>query len=92
MITDATYVYDALGRRYSRAAGGSTRYFVYGPGGLILEQLGGNYTEITIGNGLVRRGTEYPMFDGLGSERTVRDSSQNSVGSITIPGCLLLIL
>jgi len=82
-----SFVYDGLGRRYSRAAGGTTTKFLYGPGGINLEVVGTTVTATyTHGNALLRKDSEYPMFDGLGSERTIRDGSQNSVGSITFEG------
>jgi RHS repeat-associated protein len=35
-----------------------------------------------LGNGLIRKDGEYPLFDGLGSERTVTNSSQTVTGTI----------
>ncbi|MCX6360880.1 MAG: hypothetical protein NT029_13800 [Armatimonadetes bacterium] len=68
--------YNANGKQTSRTAGGTTTEFVYGAGGMALEKQGGSYTQAyTMGNGLLRRSTEYPMFDGHGSERTVTNSS-----------------
>ncbi len=44
---------------------------------------GGTYTQAYgQGNGLLRRGSEYPLFDGHGSERTVTNSSQTVTGSV----------
>ncbi|MCX6360879.1 MAG: RHS repeat-associated core domain-containing protein [Armatimonadetes bacterium] len=81
--TSTDFAYDALGRRFSRTAGGTTTEFVYGAGGMGLEKQGGSYTQAyTMGNGLLRRGSEYPMFDGHGSERTVTNSSQTVTGSV----------
>jgi RHS repeat-associated protein len=72
-----------LGRRFSRTAGGATTEFVDGAGGMALERQGGTYTQATsVGNGLLRRGSEYPLFDGHGSERTVTNSSQTVTGSV----------
>src|SRR5207302_1388362 len=34
------------------------------------------------GNALVHKDGEYPLFDGLGSERTVTNSSQSVTGSV----------
>jgi len=74
---------DALGRRYSRANGGTTTVFYYGPGGILTEKQGANFTSAyAYGNGLIRKDGEYPMFDGLGSERTVTNSSQTVTGTI----------
>ncbi len=81
--TSTDFAYDALGRRFSRTAGGTTTEFVYGAGGLALEKQGGTYTQAySVGNGLLRRGSEYPLFDGHGSERTVTNSSQTVTGSV----------
>ena len=82
--TVSSMVYDALGRRYSRANGGTTTLFYYGPGGILTEKQGGSFTSAyAYGNGLIRKDGEYPMFDGLGSERTVTNSSQTVTGTIT---------
>ncbi len=81
--TISTFVYDALGRRYSRANGGTTTVFYYGPGGILTEKQGANFTSAyAYGNGMIRKDTEYPMFDGLGSERTVTNGSQTVTGTI----------
>jgi RHS repeat-associated protein len=81
--TSTDFAYDALGRRFSRTAGGATTEFVYGAGGMALEKQGGTYTQAcSVGNGLLRRGSEYPLFDGHGSERTVTNSSQTVTGSV----------
>ena len=81
--TSTDFAYDALGRRFSRTAGGTTTEFVYGAGGMALEKQGGSYTQAyTQANGLLRRGSEYPLFDGHGSERTVTNSSQTVTGSV----------
>jgi RHS repeat-associated protein len=81
--TTTDFAYDALGRRFSRTAGGTTTEFVYGAGGMALEKQGGSYTlAYTQANGLLRRGSEYPLFDGHGSERTVTNSSQTVTGSV----------
>ncbi|MCX6360085.1 MAG: hypothetical protein NT029_09770, partial [Armatimonadetes bacterium] len=81
--TSTDFAYDALGRRFSRTAGGTTTEFVYGAGGMALEKQGGSYTQAyTQANGLLRRGTEYPLFDGHGSERTVTNSSQTVTGAV----------
>ena len=81
--TSTDFAYDALGRRFSRTAGGTTTEFVYGAGGMVLEKQGGSYTQAySQGNGLLRRGSEYPLYDGHGSERTVTNSSQTVTGSV----------
>jgi RHS repeat-associated protein len=81
--TTTDFAYDALGRRFSRTAGGTTTEFLYGAGGMALEKQGGSYTQAyTQANGLLRRGTEYPMYDGHGSERTVTSSNQTVTGSV----------
>ena len=50
--------------------------------GMALEKQGGSYSQAySQGNGLLRRGTEYPMFDGHGSERTVTSSNQTVTGT-----------
>ena len=81
--TTTDFAYDALGRRFSRTAGGTTTEFVYDAGGMALEKQGGSYTQAyTQANGLLRRSSEYPLFDGHGSERTVTNSSQTVTGSV----------
>jgi RHS repeat-associated protein len=85
--TISSFAYDALGRRYSRTNGGTTTVFYYGPGGILAEKQGGSFTSAyAYGNGLIRKDDEYPMFDGLGSERTVTNSSQTVTGTITFEG------
>jgi RHS repeat-associated protein len=80
--TSTDFAYDALGRRFSRTAGGTTTEFVYGAGGMALEKQGGSYSQAcSQANGLLRRGSEYPLFDGHGSERTVTNSSQTVTGT-----------
>jgi RHS repeat-associated protein len=50
---------------------------------MALGKQGGTYTQAYgQGNGLLRRGSEYPLFDGHGSERTVTNSSQTVTGSV----------
>ncbi len=54
-----------------------------GAGGMALEKQCGSFTQAySVGNGLLRRGSEYPLFDGHGSERTVTNSSQTVTGSV----------
>ncbi|MGH7749156.1 MAG: hypothetical protein ACREQ5_30990, partial [Candidatus Dormibacteria bacterium] len=86
-ITQGTNVtsfeYDALGRRTSRTAGGTTTSFQYAGNVLLLEKQGTSVTATyTSGNGLLRKDGEYPMTDGLSSERTVTNSSQTVTGAI----------
>ena len=83
-----SFAYDALGRRTSRTSGGvSTTFLRTGDtngGQVLLEKQGATTTRTyTYGNALVRMNTEYPLFDGLGSERTVTDSSQTVTGTLT---------
>src|SRR5256886_1350815 len=79
--------YDALGRRITRTAGGVTRRFIYGPGGILLEKENTTYPRVyTYGNALVRMNSEYPLMDGLGSERTVTDGTQAVQGTATYEG------
>ncbi len=70
-----------------RTAGGLTTDFLSGPGGISLEKQGSTVTATyTIGNALLRKDGEYPLFDGLGSERTVTNSSQTVTGTATYEG------
>src|SRR2546430_13343690 len=79
--------YDALGRRITRTVGGTTRRFIYGPGGILLEKENTSYPRFyTYGNALVRMNSEYPLMDGLGSERTVTGANQSVSGTITFEG------
>jgi RHS repeat-associated protein len=80
----ASFAYDAAERRTSRTAGGVTTAFVFAGSQVLLEKQGTSTTRTyTYGNALVRMNTEYPLFDGLGSERTVTDSSQTVTGTLT---------
>ncbi len=77
------FVYDALGRRYSRTAGGTATVFYYAGSQVLLEKQGETFTGVyTYGNSLLRRNSEYPPYDGHGSERTVTASSQSVSGTI----------
>jgi RHS repeat-associated protein len=81
--TVSSFVYDALGRRFSRTNGGTTTKFLYDGAKVLQEKVGGSFTAAyAYGNGLIRKDSEYPMFDGLGSERTVTSSSQTVTGTI----------
>ncbi len=77
------FVDDALGRRCSRKAGGTTTVFCYAGDAILLEKQGSSFTGVyTYGNALLRRNSEYPLYDGHGSERTVPSSNQTVTGSI----------
>ena len=81
----AAFAYDAAGRRASRTAGGVTTSFLYDGGGVLLEKQGSTTTATyTYGNSLIRKDGETPLFDGLGSERTVTNSSQAVTASLTL--------
>ena len=85
--TTVSFAYDAAGRRHSRSAGGTTTRFLNGPGGVLLENQGANYTATyTHGNALIRKDSEYPLMDGIGSERTVTAANQSVGGTITFEG------
>jgi YD repeat-containing protein len=80
-----TYAYDALGRRTGSTTGGTTTAYQYDGDGVLLETQGGSVTaSYTTGNALLRKDGETPMFDGLGSERTVTNSSGVSAASLTL--------
>ena len=50
---------------------------------MLLEKQGQNFTGVyTYGNALLRRNSEYPLYDGHGSERTVTASNQSVTGTI----------
>src|SRR5205085_6785896 len=53
----------------------------HGPGDILLEK-----QRLTHENALLRKDSEYPLFDGLGSERTVTDGSQTVQGTVTFEG------
>jgi len=58
--------------------------FQYAGSQVLREKQGANYTATyTYGNALIRKDSEVPLFDGLGSERTVTDGSQNVTVSPT---------
>jgi len=78
-----SFSYDALNRRVSRTAGGVTTNFQYDDESVLLEKQGSSTTATyTYGNALIRKDGEYPLFDGLGSERTVTNSSQTVTGTV----------
>jgi RHS repeat-associated protein len=54
---------------------------------VLLEKQGSNYTAVyTHGNAQVRKDSEYPLYDGIGSERTVTAANQSVSGTITFEG------
>ncbi|MBM3494529.1 MAG: hypothetical protein FJX72_09465 [Armatimonadetes bacterium] len=56
-------VYDALGRRYSRTAGGTTTVFYSAGSQVLLEKQGDTFTGVyTYGNSLLRRNSEVPAL------------------------------
>ncbi len=71
-----TFRYDALGRQVSRQVNSVfTGYYL--DGNQMLEEKGTNGTvQYTWGNGLVRRGSEYPMTDGQGTTKLETNGSQ----------------
>jgi RHS repeat-associated protein len=84
-----TFTYDALGRRLTRASGGTTTQFLStGDAGdyqVWLEAVGSTVTsQYSYGNALVRKDSEYPLYDGLGSERTVTNGSQTVTGTLNL--------
>ncbi len=81
----ANFAYDAAGRRVSRTSGGVTTNFLFDGGAVLLEKQGGTTTATyTYGNSLIRKDGETPLFDGLGSERTVTNASQSVTASLTL--------
>ena len=85
--TSVDFAYDALRRRYSRTAGGTTTVFQYSGSQVLREKQGANYTATyTYGNALIRKDSEVPLFDGLGSERTVTDGSPSVIGTLITEG------
>ena len=80
-----SYTYDGLDRRLSRTSGGTTTSFLYDGNEILLEKQGSTTTATyTYGNALVRKDGETPLFDGLGSERTVTNSTQTVTGTLTL--------
>ena len=69
----AGFAYDAGGRRVSRTASSVTTNFLYDGGSVLLEKQGSSTTATyAYGNSLIRKDGETPLFDGLGSERTMK--------------------
>jgi hypothetical protein len=80
-----TFTYDGLGRRLTRASGGTTTQFLSSGSQVYLEAVGGTVTaQYAYGNALVRKDSEYPLYDGLGSERTVTNGSQTVTGTLNL--------
>ena len=80
-----SFAYDAEGRRVSRTAGGATTKFLFAGGKILLEKQGSTtIATYAYGNDLIRKDGETPLFDGLGSERTVTNSSQTVTGTLAI--------
>jgi RHS repeat-associated protein len=69
----------------TRTAGGVTTSFLYDGASVLLEKQGSTTTATyTYGNALVRKDGETPLFDGLGSERTVTNTSGAVQGTLTM--------
>ncbi|MCW3054245.1 MAG: repeat-containing protein, partial [Chthonomonadales bacterium] len=85
--TQSSFAYDATGRRVSRTNGGNTTKFCYAGGQILAEKQGSTTTAVyTYGNSLIRKDSEYPLFDGGGHERTVTNGSQTVTGTINFDG------
>jgi RHS repeat-associated protein len=77
-----SFAYDALGRRFSRTADGTTTRFLP-----LLEKQGATTTATyTSGNDLIRKDGETFLYDGLGSSRQSTNSSQTVTSSRTYEG------
>ena len=78
-----SFGYDALGRRILRTASGVTTRYYFDGGKILREMQAGSVTATyAYGNSLLRKDGEYPLFDGMGHERTVTNSSQTVTGTI----------
>jgi RHS repeat-associated protein len=78
--TIRSFAYDALGRRFSRTSGGVTTKFQYDGDEVLLEKQGTTTTATyTYGNALLRKDSEYSLYDGLGSARAVTNASQTVI-------------
>lgn len=81
----ATFTYDALGRRMSRTASSTTTSFLLDGSAVLLEKQGSTTSATySYGTALTRKDGEFPLFDALGSERTVTSSSQISTGALNL--------
>jgi hypothetical protein len=77
-----SFAYDALGRRHSCTAGGTTTRFQYAGQTVLLEKQGTTTTATySYGNGLLRKDSEYFQNDGQGHVRTITNSSQTVIGA-----------
>lgn len=82
-----SFGYDASGRRVTRTSGGVTTRFYYDAGQILAEKQGSTTSAVyTYGQGFIRKDGEYPLFDGLGSERTVTNASLTVTGTINFDG------
>ena len=78
-----SFGYDALDRRIYRTTGGVITRIYFDGARVIRESQGGTITATyAYGNGLLRKDSEYPLFDGMGHERTVTNSSQTVTGTV----------
>ena len=69
----------------NRTAGGVTTRFLYDGSKVLQEKVGSTFTAAyAYGNALIRKDGEYPLFDGLGSERTITSSTQTVTGTINL--------
>ncbi|MFA6082263.1 MAG: DUF6531 domain-containing protein [Patescibacteria group bacterium] len=82
--TNITYAYDALGRQYSRTAGGTTTVFQMTGNSILLEKQGSTTTgTYSYGNDVIRRDSEYFLYDGAGTNRTTTASNQSISATLT---------
>ena len=82
-----SFGYDASGRRTTRTAGGTTTRFYCDGSNILAEKQGSTTTAVyTYGEGLIRKDSEVPLFDGQGTERTVTNGSQTVVGTLNLDG------
>jgi RHS repeat-associated protein len=79
-----TFGYDALGRRVSRTANGTTCQLVHDGDRIIVERQGGVVTAVySYGNALVARNGEVVLSDGLGTTRATVDGVQAITSTLT---------
>jgi RHS repeat-associated protein len=84
-----SFTYDGLGRRLTRSSGGTTTQFLSSGDTdeyrVWLEAVGSTVTsQYSYGTALIRKDSEYPLYDGLGSERTVTNGSQTVTGTLNL--------